>query len=94
MNLQILVLKGLSFRSCKDLLLVARSWFPETEDSAKEDDFFIVVEGAIPLLLSYTYIILYCFNPLTPMSDQDRNSPYNINEILSRQVMRIKEDIH
>ena len=33
------------------------------------------------------------FNPLTPMSDQDRTSPYNINTISSRQVMRIKKNI-
>ena len=32
-------------------------------------------------------------NPLTPMSDQDRISPYNINTISSRQVMRIKKNI-
>ena len=31
--------------------------------------------------------------PLTPMSDQDRISPYNINTISSRQVMRIKKNI-
>ena len=29
-------------------------------------------------------------NPLTPMSDQDRISPYNINTISSIQVMRTK----
>ena len=28
-------------------------------------------------------------NPFTPTSDQDRISPYNINTISSRQVMRI-----
>ena len=32
-------------------------------------------------------------HPLTPMSDQDRISPYNINTISSRQVMRIKKNI-
>ena len=32
-------------------------------------------------------------NPLSPMSDQDRISPYNINAISSRQVMRIKKNI-
>ena len=32
----------------------------------------------------------YKLNPLTPMSDQDRISPYNIHTISSRQVMRIK----
>ena len=31
------------------------------------------------------------FNLLTPMSDQDRISPYNINKISSRQVIRIKK---
>ena len=29
------------------------------------------------------------FNPLTPISDQDRISPSNINSMSSRQVMRI-----
>ena len=33
------------------------------------------------------------FNPLTPMSDQDRTSPYNFNTISSRQVMRIKKNV-
>ena len=38
-------------------------------------------------LLTFYYLL----NPLTPMSDQDRISPYNINTISSRQVMRIKK---
>ena len=29
-------------------------------------------------------------NPLTPMSDQDRISPYNVITMSSRQVMRMK----
>ena len=33
-------------------------------------------------------------NPLKPMSDQDRISPYNINAISSREVMRIKKNIN
>ena len=33
-------------------------------------------------------------DPLTPMSDQDRISPYNINTISFRQVMRIKQNIN
>ena len=41
---------------------------------------------------------LYChsgsLNPLTPMSDQDRISPYNIDTISSRQVMRKKKNIN
>ena len=37
------------------------------------------------------YFVLYRrFNPLTPMSDQDRISPYYIYAISCRQVMRIK----
>ena len=31
-------------------------------------------------------------NPLTPMSDQERISPYSVKAILSRQVMRIKKN--
>ena len=34
------------------------------------------------------------FNPPTPMSDQDRISPYSINTISARQVMRIKKNIN
>ena len=34
------------------------------------------------------------FNPFTPTSDQDRISPYNINTISSRQVMRIEKNIN
>ena len=37
--------------------------------------------------------IIAFFNPLTPISDQDRISPHNINLISSIQVMRIKENI-
>ena len=33
-------------------------------------------------------------NPLTPMTDQDRISPYNINTISSRQMMRIRKNIN
>ena len=34
------------------------------------------------------------FNPSIPMSDQDRISPYNINTISSRQVMRINKNMY
>ena len=41
-------------------------------------------------------IFIFClkflfFNPLTPMSDQERISPYNITTESSRQVRRIKK---
>ena len=34
------------------------------------------------------------FNPLTPMSDQDRISPNNINTKSTKRVMRIKKNIN
>ena len=34
------------------------------------------------------------FDPLIPVSDQDRISPYNINTISNRQMMRIKKIIN
>ena len=36
----------------------------------------------------------WCLFPLTPKSDQDRISHYNINIISSRQMMRIKKNIN
>ena len=33
-------------------------------------------------------------NPFTPTSDQGRISPYNVNTISSRQVMRIEKNIN
>ena len=37
---------------------------------------------------------VYILNPFTPTSDQDRISPYNINTISSRQVMRIEKNVN
>ena len=42
----------------------------------------------------FIYFATVLINPLTAMSDQDRISPYNINTISSRQVMRIKKNIN
>ena len=36
--------------------------------------------------------LLLNFVRITPLSDQDRISPYNINTISSRQVVRIKKN--
>ena len=33
-------------------------------------------------------------NPIAPMNDQDRISPYNIHTISGRQVMRKKKNIN
>ena len=37
------------------------------------------------------YVEIPYFNPLTPISDQERISPYNIKTISSKQVMRIRK---
>ena len=36
----------------------------------------------------------WLLNPLTPISDQDRISSYNINTVSTKQVMRKKENIN
>ena len=38
--------------------------------------------------------VMVLINPITPMSDQERISPYNINTISTRLVMRIKKNIN
>ena len=42
----------------------------------------------------HSLVVILNFNPLTLMSDQDRISPFNINTISRRQVMRIKENLN
>ena len=39
-------------------------------------------------------LVAFTFSPLTPMSDQDKISPYNINTTSSRQVMSLKKNIN
>ena len=41
-----------------------------------------------------SYSFLLSFNPLTPMSDQDRISPNYIYTMSCRQVMRIKKNVN
>ena len=48
---------------------------------------------SIPLTMIIVAPVWSLNNPVIPMSDQDRISPYNINTILSRRVMRIKKNI-
>ena len=56
---------------------------------------YIIYFKGIPknrdLMCAQNLINLYL---LTPMSDQDRISPHNINTISSRQVIRIKKNIN
>ena len=51
-----------------------------------------VVTVFLPLIT--ITVIFTSINPFTPTSDQDRISPYNINTISSRQVMRIEKNIN
>ena len=55
--------------------------------------FFNIHHKTLLVIISEIMNSTDAFNPLTPMSDQDRTSPYNINTISSRQVMRIKKNI-
>ena len=41
-----------------------------------------------------SWVFFFFFNPLILMSDQDRNSPHNINTKLRSQVMRTKKSIN
>ena len=45
--------------------------------------------SSIELIFDFSVI-----NPLTPLNDQERISPYNISTISSRQEMRIKSSIN
>ena len=47
-----------------------------------------------PTLSFPVFMIFAGLIPYTPICDQDRISPYNINTISSRQVMRIKKNIN
>ena len=38
------------------------------------------------------WFVIKIYSPITPMSDQDKISPYNINTISSMQVMKIKKN--
>ena len=58
------------------------SWYKNKSAEAKGEMETVISD-------SYTFIA----NTLTPMSDQNRVSPYNINTILSRKVMRIYQNI-
>ena len=51
---------------------------------------YSVTSNLCIIILSLTIPLI---NPFTPISDQDRISPYNINTISRRQVMRIDTNI-
>ena len=51
---------------------------------------YTVTTNLCIIILSLTIPLI---NPFTPISDQDRISPHNINTISCRQVMRIDTNI-
>ena len=51
---------------------------------------YLTVCSTLHLFPTIDFSPLFFLNPLTPMSDQDRISPHNINTESSRQVRRIK----
>ena len=52
----------------------------------------IMITMTTMMMLQKLYI--HIINSLTPISDQDRISPYNINTTSSRQVMRIEKNVN
>ena len=46
--------------------------------------FHFVIKLAQYIAINHAIIVKIQFSPLTPMSDQDRISPYNINTISTR----------
>ena len=42
----------------------------------------------------WSVLLKYFANPLNPMSDQNRVSPYNITTVLSRKVMQVYQNIN
>ena len=55
--------------------------------------FFFYIVVLICLFTNYL-LLSGAYNPLIPMSDQERISPYNINTLPSRQVVRIKTNMN
>ena len=85
---------GESFFFCIKFLhgLSSSSWLFQVFSSSSQ-----ILLGKIFLRLKklqlYIRLIHKHTNTLTPISDQDRISPYNINTVSSRQVMRIEKNI-
>ena len=54
---------------------------------------FVALPEPLSIFAPPHRLLLRSVNPLTPMSDQDRISPYQINTISYGHVMRIKKNI-
>ena len=80
---------------------VSTMWTTVMKDFT-EEVFIIFVLLNLYYFLNKNIISNYCVafigkvivNPLSPMSNQDKISPYNINAKSSRKVMRIKKNIN
>ena len=74
-------------------------WFKKINKREKKEN-FVLVGITVSEVLVMAKITCngtkrnMLFNPLSPMSDQNRISPYNVITISSRQVMRIKRNIN
>ena len=67
--------------------LFARDFYRVVFDKSPNEQSRIEIESELSISCFFD------INPLTPMSDQDRISPYNINTISSRQLMRITKNV-
>lgn len=67
------------------------------EKDASESVFILIGDTLTIYVFLIHRTLLKCnltANPLAPMSEQGRISPYNIDTILRRQVMRVKKNMN
>ena len=90
-------------RPAQQMLISGRKqqhhWFKKINKREKKEN-FVLVGITVSEVLVMAKITCngtkrnMLFNPLSPMSDLNRISPYNVITISSRQVMRIKKNIN
>ena len=78
-----------------DLPWISQIFQPYFKQHLKYCTFNYQASGSSHILITHSPLIPYdkLTNALTPMSDQHKISPYNINIIFCKQVMRIKGKI-
>ena len=64
------------------------------KNSIRFQNFNSYQKGSLLLSFELRKKVPSMFKPFTPTSDQDRISPYKINTLSSRQVMRIEKNIN
>ena len=80
------------------MCVIRSSQEPKVIGAASKDKLDVVTTMGASATIDYNKDsikdkVIFSFNPLTPMSDQDRISPYNINTISIRQMMRMNKKI-